>query len=131
MAGLGEIRAEYFREMLERGVREIYARQARAAGANIYSRGSDAEEGRSGALRDAFENPRYLLTPSGGGIELRGELPEYGRFVDMKGHGARDVYNRHVFGVLYRETLQDIRYEFRDWVTEHYGEELRELMKGG
>lgn len=106
----------------------MFARQARAAQSNIYSNGSDLEEGRSGALREALEGPKYSITTVGQGLQVITTLPEYGRFVDMKAHGNRKVYNMHLFGQLYRETMQDIKFEFRDWVEKNYGTSLRELL---
>lgn len=122
------LKMEYFLHQLEKGVKEVFARQAEAAQSNIYAGGFDLEEGRSGALREALENPKYSFTTAGQGLQLTATLPEYGRFVDMKAHGNRAVYNRHLFGHLYRETMQDIKYEFREWVEKNYGPSLRELL---
>lgn len=122
------LKLEYFLSMLQKGVREVFARQARAAQSNIYSNGNDEEEGRSGALREALESPSYSVTTVGQGLQIIAILPEYGRFVDMKAHGNRAVYNRHLYGQLYRETMQDIKYEFREWVEKNYGTSLRELL---
>ena len=122
------IKMEYFLSMLEKGIKEVFSRQAQAAQSNIYSNGNDVEEGRSGALREALEGPKYSITTVGQGLQVVATLPEYGRFVDMKAHGNRAVYNKQLFGTLYRETLQDIKYEFRDWVEKNYGASLRELM---
>lgn len=122
------IKMEYFLSQLEKGVKDVFARQAQAAQSNIYSNGSDIETGRSGALKAALESPRYSITTVGQGLQVIATLPEYGRFVDMKAHGNRAVYNRHLFGQLYRETMQDIKYEFREWVEKNYGMALRELL---
>lgn len=119
---------EYFLSQLEKGVKDVFARQAQAAQSNIYSHGSDIETGRSGALNAALESPKYTITTVGQGLQVIATLPEYGRFVDMKAHGNRAVYNRHLFGQLYRETMQDIKYEFREWVEKNYGIALRELL---
>lgn len=123
-----EIKMEYFLSQLQKGVREVFSRQAQAAKSNIYSNGNDQEEGRSGALREALEGPKYSITTVGQGIQVIASMPEYGRFVDMKAHGNRAVYNKHLFGQLYRGTLQDIKYEFGEWVEKNYGASLRDLM---
>lgn len=122
------LKMEYFLSMLQKGVREVFSRQAKAAQSNIYSNGNDQEEGRSGALREALEGPKYSITTVGQGLQVIATLPEYGRFIDMKAHGNRVVYNKHLFGQLYRETMQDIKYEFREWVEKNYGASLRELL---
>lgn len=122
------LKMEYFLSMLQKGVREVFSRQAQAAQSNIYSNGNDQDEGRSGALREALENPRFSITTAGQGLQVIASLPEYGRFVDMKAHGNRKIYNKHLFGQLYRGTLQDIKYEFREWIEKNYGVSLRELL---
>ena len=122
------IKMEYFLSMLQKGVREVFSRQAKAAQSNIYSNGNDQEEGRSGALREALEGPKYSITTVGQGLQVIAALPEYGRFIDMKAHGNRAVYNKHLFGQLYRGTMQVIKYEFREWVEKNYGNSLRELL---
>lgn len=106
----------------------MFSRQVQAARSNIYSNGNDQQEGRSGALREAFEGPKYSVTTVGQGLQIIATLPEYGRFVDMKNHGNRKIYDKIVWGTLYRETMQDIKYEFRDWVEQNYGASLRELL---
>lgn len=122
------IKMEYFLSMLQKGVREVFSRQAKAAQSNIYANGNDQEEGRSGALREALEAPKYSIETVGQGLQIIATLPEYARFVDMKDHGNRAIYNKHLFGQLYRETMQDIKYEFREWVEKNYGASLRELL---
>lgn len=111
---------------LQKGVRAVFASQAQAARSNIYD---DADSGLSGRLRDALESPRISTTTAGEGLQIMSEIPEYARFIDMKNHGNRDVYNRHIWGILYRETLGDIRHEFREWVEQNYGDQIRKIMK--
>lgn len=123
------IKLEYFLAQLQKGVKDVFERQAKAALSNIYYSGNDAEQGRSGALREALENPKYNIETAGRGLQITASLPQYARFVDMKAHGNREVYNRQLFGILYRETLQDIKYEFREWVRRTYGRSLQDLMK--
>ena len=127
--GLDEIRIEYFTEQLEKGVKAVLSAQAEAARSNIYADGNLNSEGRSGLLLEALESPAYTVATAGGGLQIVSRMPQYGRFIDMKAHGNRKIYDRIVWGILYRETLQDIKYEFRDWVEKNYGEALRELMK--
>lgn len=122
------LKLEYFLTQLQKGVKEVFARQANAARSNIYSNGNDQEEGRSGALREALERPNYSVTTVGQGLQIIATLPVYGRFVDMKNHGNRSIYNKQLFGTLYRETMQDIKYGFREWVEKNYGASLRELL---
>lgn len=125
---IDSLKIEYFLEKLQKGVREVFSSQLQAAGSNIYT-GNDIEEGRTGALREALSNPKITVATAGGGLTITSIIPEYTRFIDMKNHGNRVIYNKHVWGKLYKETMNDIRYEFRDWVETHYGEKLRSMMK--
>ena len=118
-------KAEYFREQLEKGVRDIYEAQLLIATQRIYQVGSARRryqgvgrsvQGRSGELRSSLESPRYRIDPSGGGVELQAQVPEYIRFLDMKKYGNFRIYNRQVWGILYKEILNNIKYEFRDWL---------------
>lgn len=118
-------KAEYFREQLEKGVRDIYEAQLLIATQRIYQVGSSRRlyqgvgrrvQGRSGELRRSLENPSYKLAVSGGEVELQARIPEYIRFLDMKKYGNFRIYNRQVWGILYKETLNNIKYEFRDWL---------------
>lgn len=123
-----DLKLEYFTQQLEKGVKNIFAAQAQAAASNIYADGDDSLFNRSGALRQALETPRYTIATAGGGLQLTSLLPEYVRFVDMKNHGNRVIYNKHLWGVLYKETMSDIKYEFRDWLEQHYGDTIRSAL---
>lgn len=111
MAADDVFKAEYLRQQVEQGLRRIFEAQAGAA-ATVLGR-------RTGTLRDALENPKYMIVKSGEGIVASASYPLYIRFLDMRGHGNRRIYNRLIWGILYRETLQDIRYEYHDWLKKH------------
>ncbi len=50
--------------------------------------------------------------------------PTYIRFLDMKRLGNYRIYNRPIWGILYRQTLRDIRYEFSDWLAKFVSSRL-------
>lgn len=135
---LSEFKSKYFREQLEKGIRDIFDAQRAIATERIYQRGHDrirerrsgsVIKGRSGALMEALTNPRYLLTPDGEGVRAETTLPTYIRFLDMKRHGNYQIYNRQIWGILYNETLQNTKYEFSDWLRKYTTESLEQLNK--
>ena len=75
----------------------------------------------------ALTNPRYRISPDGAGVRTETTLPTYIRFLDMKRHGNYQIYNRQVWGILYKETLQNVKYEYRDWLEKHFPELLKQI----
>ena len=132
------IKMQYFLQQLEKGIRDIFEAQKAIATERIYQKGHDrisekrsgsVVQGRSGALLDALINPRYRITPDGGGLRTETSLPTYIRFLDMKRHGNYQIYNRQIWGILYTETLGNIKYEFREWLEKHFPELLAQFNK--
>lgn len=132
------IKSQYFRQQLEKGIRDILEAQKNIATARIYQSGHDRVRqkrdgstirGRSGALLEALTNPRYSISNGGAGLRTETTLPTYIRFLDMKRHGNYQIYNRQIWGILYKETLVNTKYEFRDWIKIHFPELLEEINK--
>lgn len=130
------IRAQYFRQQLEKGIRDIFEAQKAIATAKIYSKGPGnrhiSRKGReyydrSGELLEALTNPRYGITNDGEGVRTETTLPTYIRFLDMKRHGNYQIYNRQIWGILYKETLINTKYEFRDWLEKHFPDLLEQF----
>lgn len=103
------IKAQYFKQQLEKGIRDILEAQRLIASSRIYQKGHDRVreqrngatiQGRSGALMAALTNPRYRISPDGAGVRTETTLPTYIRFLDMKRHGNYQIYNRQVWGIL-------------------------------
>lgn len=123
------IKAQYFRHHLQTALRDILEAQKLIATERIYQHGAartreqgsgSTVKGRSGALLQALTNPRYMIGDSGDGIRTETIVPTYIRFLDMKRHGNYQIYNRQIWGILYGETLNNIKYEFGDWLRKHY-----------
>lgn len=132
------IKAQYFRQQVEKGIRDIFEAQKLIATERIYQsghdrirqkRGGSILEGRSGVLLEALTNPRYRINPDGEGIRAETTLPTYIRFLDMKRNGNYKIYNRQIWGILYKETLINTKYEFRDWLAKHFPELLEQFNK--
>lgn len=118
------IQQQYFKQQLETGIRKILATQLAIATDKIYSDPYNARR-RSGALRVSLENPSYMITGSGSGVNAEVKWPTYIRFLDMKRFGNKKIYNRPVWGILYKETYNNIRYEFSDWLRKNFPDKLK------
>lgn len=116
------IKIQYFRHQLEKSFRDIFNEQSQIAEERIYQ--TPELTSRSGALRAALQNPVYSISQSGQGVVAEIKYPKYVRFLDMKRNGNKRIYNRPVWGTMYGEALDNIRYEFRDWLRKNCGQAL-------
>lgn len=110
----------YFTEHVRRGFSSIFEEQRRIAAEKIYGRQAYRTDGtlrsRSGMLMKALESPALKLDGGEASLSASVSYPVYLRFLDMKRIGNYRIYNRPIWEILYRETLNDIRYEFRSWL---------------
>lgn len=122
--------AKYFTEYVNRGFRRIFEEQRRIAAAKIYGKQAYRTDGtprsRSGRLQQALASPTFSITGSGSGISAKVQYPTYLRFLDMKRLGNYRIYNRPVWGILYKETFNDIRFEFSAWLRKNLADSIRE-----
>lgn len=116
----------YFKEHVERGFRHIFDEQRSVAAAKAVSLGRS----RSEALQKALSSPPLTVTGSGSSLAAVARYPTFVRFLDMRRFENLRVYNRPIWGILYRQTIPDIRYEFADWLRANVGESLSEAFKG-
>lgn len=122
--------AKYFTEYVNRGFRRIFEEQRRIAAAKIYGKQAYRTDGtprsRSGRLQQALASPTFSITSTGSGISAKAQYPTYLRFLDMKRLGNYRIYNRPVWGILYKETFNDIRFEFSAWLRKNLADSIRE-----
>ncbi len=122
--------AKFFTEYVNRGFRRIFEEQRRIAAAKIYGKQAYRTDGtprsRSGRLQQALASPTFSITGSGSGISAKAQYPTYLRFLDMKRLGNYRIYNRPVWGILYKETFNDIRFEFSAWLRKNLADSIRE-----
>ncbi len=122
--------AKFFTEYVNRGFRRIFEEQRRIAAAKIYGKQAYRTDGtprsRSGRLQQALASPTFSITGSGSGISAKAQYPTYLRFLDMKRLGNYRIYNRTVWGILYKETFNDIRFEFSAWLRKNLADSIRE-----
>lgn len=125
--------SRYFTEYVNRGFRKIFNEQRHIAAAKIYGKQAYRTDGtrrsRSGTLQKALDSPSFSITGSGSGISARAEYPTYLRFLDMKRLGNYRIYNRPIWGILYKETFRDIRYEFSDWLSKNFADSIRDSYR--
>lgn len=111
---------KYFREYINRGFRKIFDEQRRIAAGKIYGKQAYRTDGtprsRSGRLQQALASPSLSISGSGSSLSATAQYPSYIRFLDMKRLGNYRIYNRPIWGILYKETFRDLRYEFSDWL---------------
>jgi hypothetical protein len=122
------LKTQYFMQYIRKGVHDIFAAQKQIATSRIYQVGHERTikqgsgstiKGRSGALMNALNSPNYLITPDGQGVRTQITYPLYIRFLDMKRHGNYKIYNRQIWGIMYKETFVNIKYEYGDWLKNH------------
>lgn len=133
-----DFKTDFFSDRIGRGIQDIFNAQLEIATKRIYQKGRSRKkvqgygtlvQGRSGALMEALQNPRYSVIPDGEGVIARSNLPSYTRFLDMKKHGDYQIYNRQIYGILYHDTLGRIKYEYQDYVKERVKEMFADSVK--
>lgn len=138
------IKQEFIRERVEKDIRAIFEAQLLIARERIYTRTKYSKEGRSfyqeqgaGATLDrdslllkALETPQYKIEASGNGIISTSNIPMYMRFMDMKRVGNWQIYNRQVWGILYNNTINAIRYEYGKQVRDQIYARLANAFSG-
>lgn len=127
---MDRLELQFVHQELLKGIRDIFSAQRAIARSRIYQEGAERRvvhgsgrgvRGRSGRLMQALANPVYDVWRGESGVHAHIDYPIYIRFLDMKRHGnfkIYKIYNRQVWGILYGQTFQNIRYEFRSWVRD-------------
>lgn len=114
------LQSELFRQLLEEGIRDVYTAQRLIASKNLYQvghariavqRSGNTIGSRSGELMRSLQSPEYLLRPDGGGVHAELDWPKYIRFLDMKRLGNWKIYNRQLWGIMYKEVFLKAKYE--------------------
>lgn len=139
------IKQAFIRENVERDVRAIFEAQRLIAMERIYTRTSYSRgrrrlfqeqgygqlvRGRTGELLNSLQNPKYSISLSGAGIVAESNIPLYIRFLDMKELGNYAIYNRQVWGILYNNTLMNVRNGFDKETRDRVYAELQAAFPG-
>lgn len=133
---LEEAQLRYFRQHVEKGIRDILEVHRTIAATRIMQKeGGSVRSRRDGSVRksrgeilmEALSNPQYHIAQQGGELVSETTVPLMLRFLDMKHLGNYRIYNRQVWGILYHDTLQSVKYEFRSWLETHFPQLLEQF----
>ena len=121
---------QFIVDILKRDVENIYATQRLIAEKNIYIKGKDLKTSKrkgptigvkTGSLLKSLQNPNYSISAEGSKFIVSARIVKHMRFLDMKSIGNWKIYNRQVWGILYNNSLKEIKYG--------YGQELFDLVR--
>ncbi|WP_352422277.1 hypothetical protein [Proteiniphilum sp.] len=122
-------KSEFVIQVLERDVKNIFNAQLLIARQNIYikgralkkeKRGGNIIGRKTGRLLESLENPDYVIAQRDDKFIVSSGIVKHMRFLDMKRLGNRKIYNRQVWGILYNNSLRDLR--------QGYGKELYDFV---
>lgn len=128
------IKRDWIVGVLDRDVKNIYKSMLLIAQRNIYISGRELtakkKRGagigrRTGALEDSLSSPQYSISGSGEQFHVTASIVLHERFLDMKRHGNKKIYNRQVWGILYNNALPDIKYNVGKTVADSVGSALQ------
>ncbi len=133
------IKQQFITGALNEGFRQINEAQRKIATENIYVKGKkkviEKREGKtiqqSGyeSLVKSLISPPYDLKVSGTTAFMTNRILKQMRFLDMKKYGNWRIYNAQVWGILYNETLPEIKYGFGDEVYKEISKQLETALK--
>jgi hypothetical protein len=121
------LKVQFFKQEVERGIREIFEAQRKIAASGTYTQGREMRtvqrkgggvHQRTGTLLKALSAPSFNVQQQGQGVAASSNVPMYIRFLDVKKHGNWKIYNRQIWGILYHEVRARIRYEFEDFLEQ-------------
>ena len=114
------IKIRFMAEQIRQGLQEAISEQRKRA--EIKPRKGFRAE----LLKEAIDNITYTVKEGQLGVQAIMQVPLYVRFADMKHLANAKVYNRPVWDQMYDHTLQEIKYGYREWLHETYGDSLRQ-----
>jgi hypothetical protein len=129
---------QFIINVLERDVKRIFAAQRTIAEQNIYVSGRELKKTkrkgpeigvRSGSLRRSLETADYAIAAQGERFMLSASIVRHMRFIDMKKYGNRKIYNRQLWGILYNNTLKDIKYNYGNAIADNVFDDLVRAFK--
>jgi hypothetical protein len=131
------VKEDFIVQVLERDMNRIYGAQLEIARSNTYVEGRKLKKrvrkgkglgSRTGALVESLENPDFIIQTSGEKFIVSAKIVTHMRFLDMKRHGDWRIYNRQVWGILYNNSLKDIRNNCGRAIADSVGESLHETF---
>ncbi len=131
-------KSQFIVEVLQRDVKNIYLAQLLIAEKNIRLQGQDLQQKkrrgpkigtRTGDLLQSLQNPKYSIAGVNGAFRVEANNAIQTRFLDMKHLGNWKIYNRQVWGILYRNSLFDVKYGYGSQIRNHLGEALHRAFE--
>ena len=119
-------------DVLNRDFQNIFKAQKLIVEQNTRLQGKDLKKvqgrgrigRRSGALMDSVQNPKFNIVGNNGNFQAEAYVPLHMRFLDMKRIGNWKIYNRQIFGILYRSSMRSIRFGYGRDMSDVLGNEL-------
>ena len=109
----------FLQQVLDYGIRKIYDRQLSIATQRSMEQRLNERRNYVSAGEQIISSLRQRLTQlqvQGSTAELISQIPLVMRFVDMKNYGNWQIYNRQVWGMLYREVFSDLSQKYRSYI---------------
>lgn len=131
-------KTQFVTEVLARDVQNIYKAQLNIATKNEYVEGRELKTRKrrgktiadsNAAVVESLQNPNYTITATGDSFRIEANVLKKLRFFDMKHLGNWRIYNRQVWGILYNNSLIDIKYRYGQKLRDTLGEALNEAFK--
>lgn len=117
---------QFIREELLKGVQKIYAEQRSIAANRIYGRRATGAKPPTGNLMRCLSASDASTSTGMLGVYSTLNYPVYIRFLDMKRNGNLKIYNRPIWGIMYKEVFSNIRYGFGEWLKEYVKRNIEE-----
>lgn len=122
------MRKVFVHQTIKEGMQAIQSKWKPAAGAFSV---------RSGELRRFTDHPMPIVQIADKKYSVHYFIPLHMRFLDIqyrrnkgvRGEGERNLYNKIVWPVLYKEVLPNLRHGFTDEVRAQIGEQLRKAAE--
>ena len=121
-------KSQFVVDTLNRDVQNIFKAQQLIVEKNTRLQGKDLKKvqgrgrigSRSGRLLASVQNPKHNIVGINGSFQLEAYVPLHMRFLDMKRIGNWKIYNRQIFGILYRNSMRSIRFG--------YGRDMHDIL---
>ena len=109
----------FLQQVLDYGIRKIYDRQLEIASQRSAERRENARRNYVAAGEQIIGHLRQRLSQlqvQGSTAEVISQIPLVMRFVDMKRYGNWEIYNKQVWGMLYRDVFSDLSQKYRSYI---------------
>lgn len=130
-------KSQFVVEVLNRDFANIYRAQLLIAEKNIRIEGRSLKQKkgsgktigtRSGRLLESLRNPDYSIRLNHEQVVSESNIPLYIRFLDMNKKGNWMIYNRQIWGILYNNSLIDIKYRYGQQIYNFVGAALADAL---